>query len=477
MGEEISHSRFSEAEFADFKDRLIEETHTLEQWFADGVLANEKQCTGFELESWLVDSHLHPVPLNQDFLQQLNSPLASPELAAFNVEVNSEPRCLEGHVFTAMHNELNDTWRQCRQVARQLDAELVMVGILPTVENDMLNLGNMSSMERYRALNREVFRQRHGKPLTLDIVGKEHLHVTHRDVMLESAATSFQIHLQVAPDEAVRFFNASTIISAPMVAMSANSPFLFGKNLWQETRIPLFEQAVAVGGFAGATFGPIHRVNFGSAYVRESLLECFTENLHHYPVMLPVDLSKTKHPLAHLRLHNGTIWRWNRPLIGFNDQGQPHIRIEHRVVSAGPTVIDAIANAAFYYGLVNSLARMEDAPERKLSFEFARDNFYEAARLGLGAQVRWFNDKRLSMRDLILQQLLPMAEQGLQAQGVASADIHDYLAVIRQRVSCGQNGAHWQQAFVEKHGRDMTALLSAYIERQNSGEPVHQWTL
>jgi len=477
MGDEISHSRFSEAEFASFKHQLAEETQTLQEWFANDILAREKQCTGFELESWLVDAHGHPAPVNKEFLQRLASPLASPELAAFNVEVNSEPRALRGHVFTAMHNELNDTWRQCRNVARELETEMVMVGILPTVDNDMLNLANMSSMERYRALNREVFRQRHGKPVTLDIVGKEHLHVTHRDVMLESAATSFQIHLQVAPQEAVRLFNASTIISAPMVALSANSPFLFGKNLWHETRIPLFEQAVAVGGFDGAVFGPIHRVSFGSGYVRESLLECFNENLQHYPVMLPVDLSAANQPLAHLRLHNGTIWRWNRPLIGFNDQGAPHLRIEHRVVSAGPSVIDAIATAAFFYGLVNAMASLDVAPEGQLAFEFARDNFYEAARFGLGAQLRWLNGRRLSVRELILEQLLPMAEQGLQGREVAVADIQEYLAIIRERVMSRQNGAQWQQAFVDKHGRDMTALLAAYVERQNSGDPVHQWTL
>ncbi|MFO7603732.1 MAG: glutamate-cysteine ligase family protein [Gammaproteobacteria bacterium] len=477
MGDEISHSRFSDAEFAAFRAQLAEETRTLQHWFADGVLSRDPQCTGFELESWLVDAEGLPAPLNQAFLQRLDSPLASPELAAFNVEVNSVPRVLQGHVFTAMHNELNATWRQCRQVAAELETQLVMVGILPTVENDMLNLANMSSMERYRALNREVFHQRHGKPLTLDIVGKEHLHVTHRDVMLESAATSFQIHLQVDPRDAVRLFNASTIVSAPMVALAANSPFLFGKNLWHETRIPLFEQAVAVGGYAGAAFGPIRRVSFGSAYVRASLFECFSENLQHYPVMLPVDLSTAAQPLPHLRLHNGTIWRWNRPLLGFDAAGQPHLRIEHRVVPAGPTVIDAIANAAFFYGLVNAVATQAVPAEQQLCFEYARDNFYEAARFGLGAQLRWFDGRRWPVRELILEQLLPLAAAGLQAHDVAAADIGEYLGIIRERVSTRQNGAQWQQAFVDKHGRDMRALLAAYLERQNSGEPVHQWTL
>lgn len=477
MGEEIQSSQFSEQDFVRFKLALTAETARLKQYFETGRFDSQGGVAGFELEAWLIDSQYRPVSGNEEFLRLFDSPLASPELASFNIEVNSTPRPLSGHVFSAMHNELSETWQRCQQTAAKLDARVVMTGILPTVENEDLNLANMSKMERYRALNREVVRMRQGKPLVLDINGHEHLKLTHRDVMLESAATSFQIHLQMDPAESVRLFNASTVLSAPLVALSANSPYLFGKDLWDESRIPLFEQAVAVGGFDGAKFGPIRRVSFGSGYVRHSLFECFEENLQHYPILLPVELDKTHGEFAHLRLHNGTIWRWNRPLVGFDAQGQPHLRLEQRVVPAGPTVIDEIANAAFFYGAVVELAAQEHPIESQVEFNRARDNFYNAARLGLRTVVCWVNDKQIPIRELILKQLLPMAGQGLERLGVASADREQYLGIIRERVASSATGAHWQRAYVAKHGRDMTALTAAYFERQQSGAPVHQWTV
>ncbi len=477
MGEEIHSSQFFEQDFVHFKQVLTTETARLKQYFETGCFDPQGGVAGFELETWLIDDQYRPVSMNDEFLRLFDDPLASPELASFNVEVNGTPRKLSGHVFSAMHNELSETWRRCQQTAAELGVQIMMTGILPTVENGDLTLANMSKMERYRALNREVLRLRQGKAILLDISGREHLKLTHQDVMLESATTSFQIHLQLKPSESVRLFNASTVLSAPLVALSANSPYLFGKDLWDETRIPLFEQAVAVGGYDGAQFGPIRRVSFGSGYVRHSLYECFEENLQHYPVLLPVALDKSHGPFAHLRLHNGTIWRWNRPLVGFDVQGQPHLRLEQRVVPAGPTVIDEIANAAFFYGAVVELAEHALPIESQLEFDRARDNFYNAARLGLRAVASWVDDKQLPIRELILKQLLPMARQGLERLGVASADSEQYLGIIRERVESNANGANWQRAYVAKHGHDMTALAAAYFERQQSGEPVHLWTV
>lgn len=477
MGEEIQSSQFGEADHARFQAALIAETEILSRYFATERFDPEGGMAGFELEAWLIDSLYRPTSLNDEFLRLFDNPLASPELASFNVEVNGTPRPLKGHVFSAMHNELNETWQRCQQTAARLDAQVVMTGILPTVENEDLNLANMSRMERYRALNREVVRMRRGKPIVLDINGHEHLKLTHRDVMLESAATSFQIHLQMAPTEAVRLFNASIALSAPLLALSANSPYLFGKDLWDETRIPLFEQSVAVGGFDGAKFGPIRRVSFGSGYVRYSLMEFFEENLQHYPILLPVALDEKPEQFAHLRLHNGTIWRWNRPLVGFDATGRPHLRLEQRVVPAGPTVIDEIANAAFFYGAVTELARQELPIESQLEFDRARDNFYNAARLGLRSVSSWTGEKQLPVRELILKHLLPMAATGLDRLGVASGDRDQYLDIIAQRVESGINGAAWQRAWVEKHGRDMRALTAAYLKHQLTGEPVHTWTV
>jgi hypothetical protein len=475
MGQEIRSARFSERDFVRYEQRLRDETRLLQQWFADGAFAAVGRVGGFELEAWLVDRECLPAPFNEAFLERIHSEWVSPELSRFNVELNGAPQPLCGVALEALHEELSGIWNASCEVARELGADLIMTGILPSVREEELTLDNMSPMKRYRALNEQVLRLRGGQPLVLDIAGREHLRTTHHDVMLESATTSFQIHLQVDPADAVRCYNASVIASAATVAVAANSPYLFGVDLWDETRIPLFEQAVAVGGFDGAVRGPLRRVSFGSGYARDSLAECFVENCEHFPVLLPMTTDAPPERMEHLRLHNGTIWRWNRPLIGFEADGRPHLRIEHRVVPGGPTVLDMIANCAFYFGLVQYLAHLQPAPEQVIGFTEARDNFYAAARLGLQASVTWLDGERGGLRALVLDQLLPLARVGLQMLELEPAHIRRYLGIIEERVRCGQTGAVWQRRYVAAHGRDMQALTRAYAERQHSGRPVHQW--
>jgi len=475
MGQEISSSEFSAADFEAFKLRLGRETELLEAQLRDGGFAGDAKVAGFELEAWLVDRHWLPAPLNDVFLERVATDWVSPELSRFNVELNVDPQELRGSALSRLHDRLAETWNHCCAVAAGLDADLIMIGILPSLVESELTLSNMSRMKRYRALNEQVFRLRQGRPLQLDIHGREHLRTLHHDVMLEAATTSFQLHLQVAPEQAMRYYNASLIASAATVAVSANAPFLFGMDLWDETRIPLFEQAVEVGGIAGAGQGPLRRVSFGSGYARASLAECFRENLEHFPVLLPMLMDEPQAQFAHLRLHNGTIWRWNRPLVGFDDRGRPHLRIEHRVMAGGPTVLDMIANSAFYYGLVHYLAGLKAPPERTLDFSTSRDNFYEAARLGLEARIGWFDGARMGLRSLILDQLLSLARVGLQSLEIDAADIHAFLGIVEARVRSGQNGAAWQRRYAAAHGRDMEALTAAYAERQHSGRPVHEW--
>lgn len=477
MGQEIDSSSFRKRDFEAFREHLEAETALLGEWFSWRRFSLEENCVGFELEAWLVDAEGCPAPLNEAFLAALDSPLASPELARFNVEVNSTPRPLRGEALSLMQAELERTWARCCETAAGLGARMVMIGILPTVRDEHLTLANMSGMERYRALNQQVLRLRRGRPLALDIHGKEHLQVQHRDVMLESAATSFQLHLQVSQAAAVRAYNAATLLSAPMVALSANSPYLFGCDLWEESRIPLFEQAVAVGGFEGEAFGPTRRVTFGSGYARESLFEFFVENLEDYPVLLPVHLSGAAAELPHLRLHNGTVWRWNRPLIGFDESGAPHLRIEHRVVPAGPSVLDTIANAACFFGMLKALCAETVPPERRLPFEQARDNFYAAARNGLLASLIWLDGERVSAQRLLADVLLPAADRGLRDLGVAATEVDHYLGIAAARVRDAQTGAAWQRAHVAAYGPNSAGLLRAYLERQDSGVPVHEWTV
>lgn len=476
MGQEIKHVRFTRQDFALFQERLRTETELLAAWFEENRFDAGPAVGGFELEAWLIDRHCRPLPINERFIQALGSPMVVPELARFNVEMNSPPHVLQGDVLRRTEAELDATWRRCEAVAGELDARLVMIGILPTVREEELNLANMSRMKRFRALNAQVLGFRHGHPLEVDIHGADDLHTLHGDVMLEAAATSFQIHLQVPPAEAARFYNAALALSAPMVAATANSPHLFGKRLWDETRIPLFEQATALDETETDAAHSLNRTTFGSGYV-QSLLDCFRENLEHHPVLLPILAAQAPEALAHLRLHNGTIWRWNRPIVGFDAAGRPHLRIEHRVVPAGPGVTDAVANMALFFGLVHALARQAPAPEEHLPFEQARANFYAAAEQGLAAELVWLDGRRRSVRRLLLDELLPLARAGLESLKLAPADIDRYLSIVAARVERGRTGATWQRAWVAQHGADMQALTAAYVARQRSGAPVHEWEL
>lgn len=496
MGQEIESYRFTQRDFDSFSQRLKAETELLALWlsekrltekdFAVGSFDDSPPVAGFELEAWLVDKDLRPAPVNDVFLKRMGDDMMSPELARFNVEFNVDPVPLRDKALSKLASELGAIWKAGQKTAADLGAELAMIGILPTVADADLVMNNLSAMNRYVALNAEILRQRGGRPLKLDIHGFEKnghdiLRTEHQDVMLESATTSFQIHLQIPPAQALRAYNASIIASAPLVAVSANSPYLFGKDLWAETRIPVFEQAVEVGGFEEDGHGPMRRVSFGSGYARQSIMECFVENLEHFPVLLPTLFDVPPEKLQHLRLHNGTLWRWNRPLIGFNrgdnngNKGKPHLRIEQRVVPSGPTIEDAVANAAIYYGLTQALCDLEQAPEKNLTFPQARDNFYACAQHGLDAHCLWLDGQKHPVRSLLLKVILPLAHTGLETLGIDKNDIDHYLRIIEQRVISARNGAAWQRAYVAKHGPDMKALLATYLQHQHTGIPVHEW--
>jgi gamma-glutamyl:cysteine ligase YbdK (ATP-grasp superfamily) len=474
MGQPIATSHFTPHDFRLFGRRLRDETRILARWFRDGRFPDLPWMAGMEVEAWLVYDDLTPAPLNRAFIERLGDPLVVPELAKFNFELNTEPRLLQGDALSRMEAELKATWDRCRRTAADMGGGAVLIGILPTVAEHQLCVENMSQQERYRALNEQIFRQRQGRPMQLDIVGRDALHRIHTDVMLESATTSFQIHLRVRPGAACRLYNAALIASAPMVAVSANSPFLFGCDLWDETRIPLFEQSVASPARSEcAAMGG--RVTFGQSYVQDSLMECFEENQRCFEALLPLEMDKYPASLSHLRLHNGTIWRWNRPLIGFEEDGEPHLRIEHRTCPAGPSILDSMANAAFFFGLACGLGERTPPPEADMDFDRARTNFYRAAQDGLAAEITWLDGARVEVRDLIVDELLPLAKRMLVTLGLEPGDVARYLEVIRRRTESGTTGAAWQRAWVARHGNDMAGLMQAYINGQVSGRPVHTW--
>ncbi len=472
MGREIERTQFKPQDFERYESRLQDEARLLESWLRKRRFDESRYVAGFELEAWLLDRNFFPVAGNEDFLAHLNHPLVVPELSRFNIELNGTPQPLAGHGLRLLEDELTATWRQCLKVSHELASTLIMIGILPTVRKKDLTLENISPRNRYYALNEQVLRLREGRPLRLRISGRDHIELTKSDVMLEAATTSFQVHLQAPASEIGRYYNASMILSAPMVAMAANSPFLFGKSLWEETRIPVFEQSVDTG---DAAHPDLRRVTFGSGYLQDNPLDYFRENIERYPVILPEQFEDGERRLRHLRLHNGTIWRWTRMLIGFDDTETPHLRVEHRVMPSGPTIVDMVANAAVYIGAARFLAGLHVAPENDMPFKTARENFYRAAQHGLDARLNWLDGREVSARDLIINELLHMAREGLVLLGVDRDDAHRYLDLVGARVRNGQNGAAWQRAHVEKHGADFFRLTADYLEHQRSETPVHEW--
>ncbi len=479
MGSDIGRSFFSERDFRQFRENLRKETKILMDWFSSDVFKKSGEMCGFELEGWLVNKNYTPAPRNEEFLEKVNSKLVVPELSKYNFEINTNPHPLDKNLPGYLQQELAKTWESCVFNAETMGCKILMIGILPTIEDKMLTLEHISPLQRYAALNREILRSRKRKPLNIRIEGeRETLHVTHHDVMAEAAATSLQIHLQVSPDTAARQYNIAQVLSAPMVALTANAPFLFGKELWNETRIPLFEQAVKLPSFRDKTGRVVSRVTFGSGYVRHSLREIFLENLDGFPVLLPETFTEDFNWLNHLRLHNGTIWRWNRPLIGLSASGTPHLRIEHRVPSAGPSLPDIAANILFFYGAMCYLFERKIPPEREIAFEDARKNFYLAAKEGLDARIVWRGRKRISVREILLEELLAGAGRCLQKKGIDSEQIrYNFEEILQHRVTTGKTGAAWQKAYIRRHGPQFQEMTHAYHENQNKQIPVHTWKI
>ncbi len=478
MGQEIREERFAPEDYERFRAALARETRVLLDWLEEApATPKHPPRLGFEIEAWLCDTNGRPLPVNEAFLAAMANPLATVELARFNVELNTGVFRVGPGVFSAILAETRETLRQARRAARHAGAELLMAGTLATLEPDDLGIHQMSPQARFRALNTAVLANRAQRPLQVDIVGHDHLRHSHHDVMLEALATSFQVHIETTPDNAHRAYNAAMVAAAPVLTVAGNTPYIFGHDLWAESRIPLFEQAVEVGGFADSARGPIRRVTFGTGYLHHSIGELFSENLEHFPVLLPVRFDTPDDALAHLALHNGTIWRWNRPIVGTDADGQRSLRLEFRCLPAGPTLIDMLANTAFALGLIEYLVDHSADGTLETPFSEARDNFYNAARHGLDARLRWGHGDPLPAPRLLTRTLLPHAAEGLDRLGIDPEERDALLGIIAARIATRQTGAQWQRAWIARHGRDWAGLVRAYRGWQNTGAPVHTWGL
>ena len=479
MGRVIDSSQFNSDDLKLFKERLSLETKALKTWFEESKFEKEQAQIGIELEGWLVDKDFLPNPVAESFLSHLNNPQVVPEISTFNFEINSTPYPFKDNCISLLKEEMDQIWNSCKESANTVNSIPTFMGTLATLRPDMLSMDCISSNKRYKLMNDEVMRHRKHKPVRIHLEGKDEFSIEMDSVITECAATSLQIHLGVSQDHAKRYYNASTIASAFVVAVSANSPYFFGKELWDESRIAAFEQSVEIKSYLENKNDFITRVTLGKDYIKHSLFELYEENERDYPVLLPeFNKDAMVDDFHHLNLHNGTIWRWTRPIVGESGDGKKHLRIEQRTPSAGPTIVDSIANSVFFLGLCDFLAQMEQPPEDLLSFKDNRDNFYLAAKQSMYCRVTWLDGNKYDIVKLIKEELLPGIKDCLSKRGIDKKDIDYYIGeIIQGRLDKGINGARWQKAWIHHHGKKFQQLMEVYIENQKSGQPVHTWSI
>ena len=476
MGQDIQNQKFSKKDFDDYKDRLNEETQLLKTWFDENKFAKATPHIGLELEGWLINKDGEPSCQAMEFLKTANRDNIVPELALFNFEINAPHYPLDSQMMTHFKNDLAGIWKHCEESAKKVDCSTVMIGSLPSLCNDMLTMDNISPYNRYYALNSRVMEMRDNLPIEINIAGEEKLVSEYDCILLESAATSLQIHLEVCQENAVDFYNASIMASPFIVALCANSAYLCGKSLWAESRIPVFEQTVIVG--LNESAHAKKRVTIGTGYLKESLFELFEENQRLYPTLIPHVCDESAEKMKHVNFHNGTVWRWNRPIIGFNEDGTPHLRIEHRVIPAGPSQKDTLANIVLFLGLVHYFKESAKLMTKQISFEDNYINLYEAARRGIQSEFIWKNGQTKKLVDIFNQDIMPGFKKTLKGLKFTYDDISTYVDnVIQKRLDTGVNGSKWQQNYVKKHGCDYKNLVLAYQRNQNSGLAVHEWSL
>ena len=487
MGTEITRETFDERDYARFAERLEQGLSDLGQLLARPGFGAGPVTVGAELELCLVDDAARPLPRNEAVRSLAADPRITLELNRFNLELNSSPALLAGpdsRPFGALALELGELLDRVSDAARAHQGRVALVGIVPTLSQAHLGLGAVTDAARYRALDRGLRRLRRG-PFLIRIAGAEPLELTSEHVTLEGANTSFQVHLRVAPGDFTRIYNAAQLATGPALAAAGNSPTFLGRRLWEETRIALFKQSVEDRDHRGLRRGP-SRSAFGTGWLRGGALELFTESVRLHEPLLPFvsDPAPGGTPgLAELRLHQGTVWRWNRAI--YDPASGGHLRIEMRALPAGPTMTDMLANAAFLIGLTLWLAGRDERWTYALPFERADHGFYRAAQHGLAAELSWPADHGDGVRAVpaadLVPELLPAARQGLLGAGVAAAEADHLLAVIGARVATGQTGAAWQRAALAaaERGRSrdqaLAVMFNRYLSCAATGQPVHTW--
>jgi gamma-glutamyl:cysteine ligase YbdK (ATP-grasp superfamily) len=489
VGRDIETVQFTREDRRRYRDKVKVCLQVLQQLVDEGRFSTGRRTLGVELEVYLADDDGQVLPINAEVLGAISSPDFQTELAQFNMEFATPPRPVIADCFSHVEDELRQSLIHAAAKARAFDARVIMIGILPTLTDFDITEQNLSANPRYKALNDAVLAAR-GEDLLIHIEGDETLSAVANSILFEAACTSMQLHLQVDPDDFARYWNAAQALSGPLVAMAANSPFFLGKQLHHETRIALFQQATDTRTEELAEQGVRPRVWFGERWLEHSVFELFEENVRYFPSLLPITERTDPHAvlaagdiprLEELTLHNGTIYRWNRPVYDIAG-GRPHLRVENRVLPAGPTVVDCTANAALYYGLLAALAELEPPIWREMSFAAAEANLTAAARHGIRAELYWPRLGSVRADELLLRHLLPMARRGLESWQIDAGDVDRYLGIVEQRAVTGLNGATWQietsTALVDAGVPRADALARTtrrYADLHEEGEPVHSW--
>jgi CBS domain-containing protein len=473
-----------------FMRSVLADLRALEQMLEAGAIERGVVRIGAEQELFLVDRTYHPAPGALKMLEKIGDPHFTTELGLFNLEANADPQPLAGKGLAQMEAQLEELFGKAKAAAGELQMHAVLAGILPTIGKADLGMHMMVPNPRYHSLSQAMSTAR-GGAFDFSIKGIDDLVVKHDSVMVEACNASFQVHLQIAePERFAHEYNLAQLLLAPVLAAGTNSPVLFGRRLWAETRIALFEQACDIRSPGHHLRDSVPRVSFGSQWLKGSITDIYRENVTRFRALLGAD--SDEHPdevlkagrvpqLKALRLHNGTIYRWNRPCYGISENGKPHLRIELRVLPSGPTVADEVANAALWLGLMSELsATIEDVAER-IAFEDARVNLYSAARDGLSARFTWLDGKETLAQPLLLEQLLPLAKKGLDRAGADPDDSARYLGILERRISTGRTGSRWMlQSIAEMKGKGsagarLNALTAAMIARQRTDRVVSDW--
>ena len=494
MGEQRVSKVTDQKQMQKFVKSLLKDVQALEymlehDWFEKGITR-----MGAEQEMAIVHKDtFKPNCIAMEALDKMKEyDWVETELAKFNLETNLTPRELTEKCFSQLHEENATKLDKIQEVLDTMDTKIVLTGILPTLRKFDLDLDNLTPKKRYKALMEAINEQLVGNAYELRLTGIDELLIKHDSPLLEACNTSFQVHLQVDPDEFVKVYNIAQAVTAPVMAIAANSPIVFGRRLWHESRIALFQQSLDTRATHDHMREKSPRVSFGKNWLQESIMEIYKEDISRFRVLISSDVAEdsletikeNKVPkLRALQVHNSTVYRWNRPCYGISENGKPHLRIENRVIPSGPTVLDEVANACFWLGLTLGMADEVDDIRELMSFEDARDNFGKAARFGIDSKFTWFNDEKVTCCDLILNNLLPIARKGLKKRKVAKKDIDLYLGIIQERAESHMNGARWMlrsyTELIKKTNRDeaLTVLTSSIIKNQQSQIPGHKWEL